>query len=130
VARHARAAGAPPPEPARVRALYRAQIEAAVALQERTLAGPAAPGRRFDLRAELRPALLRLGDRIAWLLVRLDRPPARAALAEAVGRELAPFGLGPGHGQAWVDAIAAFAQGRATARASSPAITGSTIDTP
>ena len=67
----ARAAGRPaPPEP-EVRALFAALVEAAKQVQE------AAPARKpggddaSDLDGELRPALSRIGERIAFLLVRL-----------------------------------------------------------
>lgn len=130
VQRQAEAARAPPPDRARVADFYRAQIEAAVAVQERVLAGPATPGPRFDLDRELRPALLRLGDRMAWALVRLDRVPERRALATALDAELERFGLRPSHREAWVEALLGWAQSRARARANSPAITGSSSDAP
>jgi len=130
VAQHARASGAPPPAPMRVTAFYRAQIEAAVAIQERALGRPPGTGPRFDLATALRPALLRIGDRMAWALVRLERAPARAELAAAVAAELAPFALGPEHRKRLVDAILGLVQERVIARASSPASTGSTSETP
>jgi len=101
-----------------------------VAIQQRVLTGPPAPGTRFDLDRELRPALLRFGDRIAWALVRLDRVPERGALEAALDAELERFGLGPAHREAWVVAFLGWAQSRAKARASSPAITGSSRDAP
>jgi chorismate mutase len=70
----AQAETAPLPE-LRVRALFRAQIEAAIAVQQAVLSAPADPSApSLDLETELRPALLRIGDRIAWLLVRLPGP--------------------------------------------------------
>ncbi|HKJ25332.1 MAG TPA: transporter substrate-binding domain-containing protein, partial [Myxococcota bacterium] len=130
VARHARAAGAAAPPPERVEAFYRAQIEAAVAIQERSLAGPPAPGPRFDLGGELRPALLRIGDRIAWALVRLDAAPSRTEARAALAAELEPYAIDAAHGDALADALLRLAQSRASTRASSPAITGSTSDAP
>jgi len=64
-----------PPSPQAVRALFRQQIEAAKEIQRSVLAraphaGPA-PDPGPDLERDLRPALLRIGERIAWLLVRL-----------------------------------------------------------
>lgn len=58
-----------------VRALFRAQIEAAKAIQQATLAEEpsASAGPQPDLDTELRPALIRIGDRIARLVVAL--PP-------------------------------------------------------
>jgi cyclohexadienyl dehydratase len=67
-------AGRSAPSEERVREFYRAQIEAGKALQAAALAGPAAPGPPFDLDAELRPALARVGERIAALVIEL--PPA------------------------------------------------------
>jgi len=87
-----------------VEALFRAQIEAAKEIQRRVVAGPptADGSKPPDLANELRPALIRIGDRIAFLAARLEGPlsaelvlaQARAALAarhlsEASVRELA-----------------------------------------
>ncbi len=79
VSRAARAEGRDPLSACGIRALYRAQIEAAVAIQESVLAAPPEPSPRFtpDLDRELRPAISRLGDRIARALVRL--PPDLSA---------------------------------------------------
>lgn len=72
VARAAASLGRPAPDPAAVRRFYRAQIDAAVDLQRRVLAAPPDPSlSRFDLARELRPALIRIGDRMAELLVRV-----------------------------------------------------------
>ena len=131
VARRAAERGVAAPDRDRVVAFYRAQIEAAVAIQATVLARPAGPDSGgFDLERELRPALLRLGDRIAWALVRIEDAPGRDALGEAVGAELANFGLGAGHADPLADALLALAQDLAKARARSPAITGSANDTP
>ncbi|MBW2242286.1 MAG: transporter substrate-binding domain-containing protein [Deltaproteobacteria bacterium] len=67
-------AGAPPLDEAGVSSFYRAQIEASKALQHEILAGPAAAGEPPDLAKEVRPALLRVGEKIAWLLVRAGLP--------------------------------------------------------
>ncbi len=68
-------AGTVPLPKLQVRALFRAQIEAAIAVQQAVLAAPPDPSTPSrDLETELRPALLRIGDRIAWLLVRLPGP--------------------------------------------------------
>ena len=77
----------PFPEPA-IRAFYRAQIDAAVTIQQKLLARPASTaGPIPDLATEIRPALDRTGARIAELLVRLpprlDRQQVRAAAHEA-----------------------------------------------
>jgi len=130
VERHAAEFGVVTPPRPQVDAFYRAQIEAAVAIQGETLAGPVSPGPRFDLTTELRPALLRLGQRIAWALVRLDGPASRKELSRRVAAELSPYDLDPAHQDALVDALQALAQSRASARANSPAITGSASEAP
>jgi len=130
VARHARAAGVLAPPSDAVEAFYRAQIEAAVALQERVLAAPPATRARFDLARELRPALLRIGDRVAWALVRLETVPEPAVARATLATELVPFGIAASHGDALADALLALVQSRASARASSPAITGSASEAP
>ena len=91
VARGAREADRPAPSAERTEALYRALIEAAKAVQREQLARPADPQRGiFDLSADLRPALLRIGEHIAAIVVRLqaedlDGDAVRAATAEALG---------------------------------------------
>jgi hypothetical protein len=58
-----------------VRAIFRSQIEAAKLIQQRVLASPPAPDApRADLQREIRPALIRIGDRIARLLVAIANP--------------------------------------------------------
>ncbi|MFP6638736.1 MAG: transporter substrate-binding domain-containing protein, partial [Myxococcota bacterium] len=73
-----------------IRRFFRTQIEAAKAVQRRTLAS--APSNTEhpppDLVRELRPALLRLGDRIATLVVALPLNLQEAQVREAVRREL------------------------------------------
>jgi cyclohexadienyl dehydratase len=69
VAAAKRAAVAPPDED-EVRDFYRAQIEAAKSIQRRAMDGP--PGqvaKATDLNLILRPALMRIGDRMAQLVV-------------------------------------------------------------
>jgi cyclohexadienyl dehydratase len=79
VRRAARLSRRRPPSEEALRAFYRAQIEAAKEVQRAWRPDPTQvePGRAhepaFDLDGELRPALLRIGDRIAALLLRL--PP-------------------------------------------------------
>lgn len=109
----AREAGEAPPPRAAVRALYRAQIEAAKEIQRAVLdaaaradaGGPAAPSEdaRQAARARLvdaiRPALLDLGDGIARALVEARATSTRpgddplAPLAADVDRALAARGL-------------------------------------
>jgi len=64
-----------PPE-ADVRRLFRAQIEAAKSIQRATLAGEPRSGDLPSLDQEIRPALLRLGDQIAGLVVDLAATPS------------------------------------------------------
>jgi chorismate mutase len=60
---------------AAVRELFAAQIEAAKSIQHAVLRRPRPPGQAPPpaLDTVLRPALLRIGERIAWLIVQL--PP-------------------------------------------------------
>ena len=82
----AQRAGLRAPEDAAVAAFMQELIAAARAVQEAVHAGPPAETEDLaDLDAELRPALLRIGDRIALLVPRL---PARVA-EEAIAAELA-----------------------------------------
>ncbi len=71
-ARVAEATGGRAPAEGSLRALFRAQIDAAKQIQRRTLSQPARPEvGNADLGAELRPALIRIGDRIAMLTAQL-----------------------------------------------------------
>lgn len=79
----------PPPDTEAVRRFYRAQIEAAKQIQRRVLAEAPDPARRAaDLRSEIRPALLRIGDRIAALLVRLPGSESCGGVARKTRRAL------------------------------------------
>jgi cyclohexadienyl dehydratase len=70
--------GVAPPDPAEVRAYFEQQIADAKRVQREVLARPPDPGLEpADLALELRPALLRIGDRIAWLLVERGRAAPR-----------------------------------------------------
>jgi cyclohexadienyl dehydratase len=80
-------AGAPAPADAAVSAFFGALIEAAREVQSHTLAGPPAGAAPADLERSLRPALARISERIAWLLVRLPAPLD----AVEVERALAPL---------------------------------------
>jgi cyclohexadienyl dehydratase len=101
------ARGMTAPSPGAVREFYRAQIEAAKAIQRSVLAGPVTLTSPPDLSLELRPALIRIGDRLADLIVGL---PMSARAARTSGSQilaqtraaLAPLGLDDAH----VDAIA------------------------
>jgi cyclohexadienyl dehydratase len=78
-----------------VRALFRFQIEAAKDIQRRTLGEAPAQLRdpAPDLATELRPALIRIGDRISALLVRLPDDLDEAEVVAATHQELAARGL-------------------------------------
>jgi cyclohexadienyl dehydratase len=77
----------PPPE-ARVRALFEAQLEAARSVQQRAPASEAPP----DLDRTLRPALLRIGERTARLLLALPEKLDAATVRAAAREELrAPY---------------------------------------
>jgi cyclohexadienyl dehydratase len=95
--------GRPPIAEERVRAFFRAQIEAGKRIQERALAGPAPTDPPFDLDAELRPALARISERLLdrWL----ELPPTlpAAEIRRSASEALAPAGLAP----ASIDAISA-----------------------
>jgi chorismate mutase len=89
VRRAAERAGVGPPDPAVVRAFYRAQIEAAKTVQRRTLEGPVTrTAEPSDLQEVLRPALIRIGDRMAQLLIALPGQPPARDLGKAVERGL------------------------------------------
>ncbi len=83
----ARVAGRAPPSDAAVRALFAALVAAAKEVQ-RAPRSAAREDDPADLEAELRPALLRIGERIAWLAVRLApglrEAEVRAALRDGV----------------------------------------------
>jgi cyclohexadienyl dehydratase len=64
-----------------IRAFFEAQIEAAKEIQRATLAGAAGEAPTADLDAALRPALLRIGNRIAFLLP-LSLPARRAGTGD------------------------------------------------
>ena len=114
-----------PPEP-RVRALFEAQFEVARLVQSRAVTDPAyQPETLPDLENELRPALLRIGERTARLVLALP-PSLDSAAVRAMARDelRAPY-LGAEQRDALADAIAALTSpvpaGDAPAPPSSPA---------
>lgn len=110
VLRAARARGVDPPDADAVRAFYRAQIDAAVEVQERTLAGDRDPAlERFDLATQLRPALLRIGDRMAFLIVAAARSGASEPGDTDLLEALAAHELSPARRAAIADAMARLA---------------------
>lgn len=100
------AAGLAPLPERSVRALFLAQIEAAKAVQQAVLASPPDPKAAIpDLETQLRPALLRIGERIAWLAVRLPGPLDGGEVERQVSEALDAPGLDPEHRAAIADAI-------------------------
>ena len=88
----------PPPEAlpeAAVRQLFRAQIAAAKSIQRRVLALPRPHGEPAppDLDGALRPALLRMGDRIARLMVALPAGIGEDEVRNRSARELGTLDL-------------------------------------
>jgi len=80
---------------AQVRALFRSLIEAAKDIQRDVLSRPAAESDEPapDLARALRPALIRIGDRIAELLPRIAAPAPADDTLRAVREELAGHAL-------------------------------------
>jgi cyclohexadienyl dehydratase len=99
VAEAAAAHGVAPPPGEAVEAFFRAQIEAAKAVQQRAPI-PDAPA--FSLE-DLRAAVARITARMTFLLVRLPRALAPAAVVAAARADLAGSGLEPGE----IDRLAA-----------------------
>ena len=108
----ARDANLEPLSDQKVRSFFEAQITAAKEIQRATLAGPAGEAPPPDLDASLRPALLRLGSRIAYLLQMLPAQIDRPDLEERARRRLRTPGLSEGARDALVEAILALAEGR------------------
>jgi len=105
VAAAARRRARPAPADDAVRALYRAQIDAAKAVQHAVLQAEPVAGPSYDLGEELRPALLRLGDQIAGLVVELG--PVSLSEAHVASRGwLDTRGLGDEERRAIAAAIA------------------------
>ena len=106
-----RAGAAPPPERA-VRALFRAQMEAAKEVQWNAVSDPnfSAPEPLPDLNASLRPAVLRIGQRIAQLLLALPQGLDPAPVREAAREALRTPRLSEPSILAIADAIAALSQ--------------------
>ena len=119
-----------------VRAFYRAQMEAAKQVQLDAVRDPdgAPPEPWPDLDATLRPALLRIGEKIAALL--LELPASDAERVHALAAELLREPrLARSSRREIVAALVRLLpkapdQARTKARASSPASTGSTMQTP
>jgi len=76
-----------------VDAFFRAQIEAAKAVQQGAAPSPSSPA--FSLEEELRPAIARISARLALLVVRIPIRIDRAAVLAEARVELATTGLPP-----------------------------------
>ena len=105
----AAASSAPPPQNA-VRKLFIAQMEAGKEVQRAALSDPVFTSLETvpNLRTELRPALLRIGERIAQLLVALPANLDRARIIEAARREIRSAQLSDASMLAIADAISEF----------------------
>ncbi|MDB4938322.1 MAG: Cyclohexadienyl dehydratase [Labilithrix sp.] len=91
VAKSASAGRSAPPARASVDAFFRAQIDAAKAVQRRVSLAAGAPA--FSLDEELRPAIARISARMAFLVVRIPRGTTRAGVAREAREALAGSGL-------------------------------------
>lgn len=91
VAKAASARGKPAPRREHVVAFFRAQIEAAKRVQERTADVDAAPS--FSLEEELRPAIARITSRMAFLAVRVPRGSSHDAVSARAREDLADVHL-------------------------------------
>ncbi len=117
----------PPLDAAAVRAFYRAQIEAAKVIQRSVLAGPtAADVHVVDLVAVLRPALMRIGSRMAQLLVEVSQIEDRRHWRRRVGEELAAAHLPRASVEAIADAILGLRAGSDGRKAAAKAAKSST----
>lgn len=108
------AAERPAPPAAAVCAFYRAQIEAAKAVQRAT---PRSLASAPDLDGVLRPAIGRVGARIAWLLVRWPRDLTPDDVRRAVARGLRTPGVSDADREHIADALIDFSAGRGDADA-------------
>jgi len=97
---------APPPRDA-VRKLFVAQMEAGKEVQRAALSDPTFTSLESvpDLRTELRPALLRIGERIAQLLIALPADLDSTQVVEAAHREIRSAQVSDASMLAIVDAI-------------------------
>jgi cyclohexadienyl dehydratase len=95
-----------------VRAFFEAQIAAAKEIQRAALAGAAGETPAADLDTALRPALLRIGNRIAFLLQKLPGRIDRRSLEDRARGRLHTPGLSDGARDALVEAILALSASR------------------
>jgi hypothetical protein len=104
-----------PPPIAAIHRLFRAQLEAAKEVQWESLQEPQddPPDSALDLKTQLRPALLRIGDRISQLLVALPAGLDSSRVREEALRELRTPHLSKASVLALADAISALSATRA-----------------
>jgi cyclohexadienyl dehydratase len=95
-----------------VRAFFEAQIATAKEIQRAILAGPAGEAPTADLDTALRPALSRIGDRIAFLLPKLPARIDRRNLEARARQRLRTPGLSTSARDALVEAILALSEAR------------------
>jgi cyclohexadienyl dehydratase len=106
------AAKTPPPPDAQVRAAFRTQIEAAKQVQWAAIKDPKyeQPAEVPDVDAVLRPALIRIGEKIARLIVALPAGLDREAVRAAAADQLRTPRLTQESRRAIADAVAALSQ--------------------
>ena len=95
-----------------VRSFFELQIAAAKEIQHTALAAPAGEAPFADLDTALRPALVRIGNRIAFLLQRLPARIDRGNLEASARRRLRTPGLSDSARDALVEAILALSEAR------------------
>ena len=112
-----RKAAVDPPEAIAVRELFRAQMAAAKQVQWSAIKDSdfERPAEVPNLQSELRPALLRLGDHIAQLLIELPGQLDRAAVRELATHELRTPHLNDASRLMLADAITTLANSERTA---------------
>ena len=95
-----------------VRSFFELQIAAAKEIQHAALAAPPGEAPPADLDTALRPALVRIGNRIAFLLQRLPARIDRGNLEASARRRLRTPGLSDSARDALVEAILALSEAR------------------
>jgi cyclohexadienyl dehydratase len=115
--------GAVAPDAQVVRGLFRAQMEAAKEVQWNAIQDPLyeRPDSIPDVKAELRPAILRIGDRIGQLLVSLPAGLSGNTVRAAAAEQLRTDRLSDTSKWAIADAIAAVSAAKSNAEAATRA---------
>ncbi len=99
--------GAQPYPEDRIRTLFRALIEASVKIQLHTLAQPPGDENPPDLATVMRPAVLRLGERIARYIVLLRFPLDPSSVRAVAAENLRSPGIGQEDRDAIIEAVLA-----------------------